>query len=228
MKKNVLITGAGGNLGTEVVKRFINEGYHVIAMVSPGKSLKSVEHHLDFVEVDLTQEAEVNKVISGLISKYSVIDAAVLLVGGFEAGGFDVADGASIRRMYALNFETAYFVARPILLHMLTQSAGGRIIFVGSRPSLESKAGKNLVSYALSKSLLFTLSDFINASAVGSNVASAVVVPATIDTPANRKAMPQADFTTWVTPDAIAEVILFASSTSSPLRESVLKVYGRG
>lgn len=228
MKKKILITGAGGNLGTEVVKRFITEGYHVIAMVSPGKIPKAVESHVDFVEADLTKEAEVNKVMTDLIGKSSNIDAAVLLVGGFEAGGFEKADGESIRRMIALNFETAYFVVRPILQHMRTQSAGGRIIFVGSRPSLEPKAGKNVVSYALSKSLLFTLSDFINASAVGSNVASAVVVPATIDTPANRKAMPQADFSTWVKPEDIADVIFFASSTSSPLRESVLKVYGRG
>lgn len=227
MKKTVLITGAGGNLGTEVVKRFLNEGYHVIALVSPGKTPKAAKLDLDYHAMDLMQEAGVEKEVAR-IAKERVIDAAVLLVGGFEAGGFDVADGASLKRMYALNFETAYFVARPLLQHMMKQPNGGRIIFVGSRPSLEARAGKNLVGYALSKSLLFTLSDFINASAVGSNVASAVVVPATIDTPVNRKSMPKADFSSWVTPEAIAEVILFASSTSSPLRESVLKVYGKG
>ncbi|MDZ4713865.1 MAG: SDR family NAD(P)-dependent oxidoreductase [Cytophagales bacterium] len=228
MKKTVLITGAGGNLGSAVVDRFLAGGYRLIGTVSPGKLPKSTREDVSYLEVNLTDEKEVGNAVEEIVSRWPVVDAAVLLVGGFEAGAVDKADGSTLRRMIALNFETAYFMIRPMLRHLLNQPDGGRIILIGSRPSLEPKAGKDVAAYALSKSLLFTLSDLVNATASGTNVASAVVVPATIDTPANRKAMPSADFKKWVSAEAIADVIFFASSTSSPLREAVLKVYGQG
>jgi NAD(P)-dependent dehydrogenase (short-subunit alcohol dehydrogenase family) len=229
MKKNVLITGASGNLGKAAVDKFIKAGYTVITTVSPGKTLGfEVDSSVQVHEADLTDEKSVDKVIQEIIKKHSSIDAALLLVGGFAVGGIKETDGALLKKMISLNFDTAYLVARPVFQHMLTQSNGGRIIFVGARPALRPKDGKNMLAYALSKSLLFKLADFLNAEGASKNVTSSVIVPSTIDTELNRKAMPDKDFTAWVKPEEIAESMAFiCSDNSKALRETVLKLYNR-
>src|SRR5258706_14093548 len=135
MKKTVLISGASGNLGKAAVEKFISAGYKVIATVSPGKPLAvNPAGDLETVEADLRNEGQVNEVINQIITKHKTIDGALLLAGGFAAGGIKVADGESIKNMYELNFETAYFVARPVFLQMQKQLSVGRIDCVGSRP----------------------------------------------------------------------------------------------
>jgi NAD(P)-dependent dehydrogenase (short-subunit alcohol dehydrogenase family) len=229
MKKTVLITGASGGLGKATVRKFINEGYKVIATVSPGKSLGfTVEEGIIEYEADLANEESVDSVIKKMISGHPTIDAALLLVGGFAAGNIKNTDGTALKKMLAVNFDTTYFVARPIFNHMLTQNKGGRLIFVGSRPALQANDGKNSVAYALSKSLIFKLADILNAEGASKNVTASVIVPSTIDTEANRKAMPDKDFGSWVKPGEIADAMAFlCSDTSGPLRETVLKIYNR-
>ncbi len=228
MKKNVIITGASGNLGKATVEKFIGEGYKVIATLSPGKTFPfDPAGDLETVEADLRNEKQVAVVIDQIISKHKSIDAALLLVGGFAAGGIKTADGESLKNMYALNFETAYFAARPIFLQMLKQPAGGRIILIGSRPALIPKDGKNLIAYALSKSLLFKLAEYLNAEGTSQNVVTSVIVPSTLDTPANRQSMPKADFSKWVKPEEIAQTMEFiCSQKAESLREPVFKIYG--
>src|SRR5690606_6811647 len=136
----------------------------------------------------------VNSVIKKIISGHPTIDAALLLVGGFAAGNIRNTDGTALKKMFAVNFDTAYFVARPLFNHMLTQPQGGRLIFVGSRPALKPKDGKNSVAYSLSKSLIFKLADILNAEGASKNVTTSVIVPSTIDTEANRRAMADKDF----------------------------------
>jgi NAD(P)-dependent dehydrogenase (short-subunit alcohol dehydrogenase family) len=228
MKKNVVITGGSGGLGKAVVEQFVSEGYQVIATVSPGKTLGFDIAGVEAFEADLTNEKSVNQVIDSIIKKYSTIDAAVLLVGGFAAGGVKETDGDALKNMYSLNFETSYFVARPLFLQMLNQNSGGRIVFVGSRPALIASQGKGVLAYALSKSLLFKLAEYLNAEGAAKNVVTAVVAPSTIDTPVNRKAMPNADFNSWVKPEEIAGIMTFiASAKASVLRDPVFKVYGK-
>ena len=228
MNRNVIITGASGNLGRATVEKFVSEGYSVIATVSPGKSLGfDVTAAVETMEVELTDEMLVEATVRKIISKYKTIDAALLLVGGFAMGDISTTDSGSLRKMYSLNFETAYFFARPVFSQMVKQSTGGRIVFIGARPALLAKDGRKMLAYGLSKSLIFKLSEYLNAEGAGKNVVSSVVVPSTIDTPANRKSMPDADFSSWVTPEAIAEVMEFITSNRAvPLRDSVYKVYG--
>jgi NAD(P)-dependent dehydrogenase (short-subunit alcohol dehydrogenase family) len=98
---------------------------------------------------------------------------------------------------------------------------------VGSRPALKAKDAKNSVAYSLSKSLIFKLADILNAEGASKNVTASVIVPSTIDTEANRRAMPDKDFSTWVKPDEIADAMAFLCSESGgALRETVLKIYG--
>lgn len=227
MKKNVLITGASGNLGKATVDKFLKDGYNVIATVTPGKSLGFMADVKTY-EADLTDEVAVDKVVAKIISDHSTLDAALLLVGGFAMGNIQKTDGALLKKMFALNFETAYYVARPVFQQMITQATGGKIVLVGSRPALKPKDGKNTLAYSLSKSLIFKLAEFLNAEGSSKNVVTSVIVPSTIDTEVNRQAMPDKDFSTWVKPEAIAQAMAFLCSESgNPLRETVLKMYNR-
>lgn len=227
MKKNVLITGASGNLGKASVDKFLKEGYNVIATVTPGKSL-GYGDHVKTYEADLTNENAVDFVIEKVINAHSTLDAALLLVGGFALGNIENTNGASIKKMFALNFETAYYVARPVFQQMLKQPEGGRIVLVGSRPALKPKDGKNTVAYSLSKSLIFKLAEILNAEGASKNVTASVIVPSIIDTPENRNAMPDSDYSKWVKPEDIADAMYYVCSSSGQAwRETVLKVYNK-
>jgi NAD(P)-dependent dehydrogenase (short-subunit alcohol dehydrogenase family) len=149
-----------------------------------------------------------------------------MLVGGFAIGNIKDTNADLIRKQFSLNFETAYFIARPVFQHMM-ENQNGRLVFIGSRPALEASAGKNVLAYALCKSMLFKLAEFLNAEGKGKNVTASVVAPSVIDTPVNRKDMPDADASKWVKPEALADVLEFiVSDKGEPLREMVYKVYG--
>jgi NAD(P)-dependent dehydrogenase (short-subunit alcohol dehydrogenase family) len=226
MNKNILITGASGNLGKATCEEFLAKGHRVIATVSPGKNLGfETIGDITTIEADLTNEQSVSAAMQSIIEKYKRIDAAILLVGGFAMGGIKETDGAALMKMFSLNFDSAYFCARPVFSQMQQQENGGRIVFIGARPALQPADGKGTLAYALSKSLLFKLAECLNAEGASKNIVTSVVVPSIIDTPVNRKAMPEEDFASWVTPEQIAEVISFAVSNSA-LREPVYKVYG--
>lgn len=226
MKKKVIITGATGNLGAAAIKKFISDGFHVIAIILPGEP----QNHLSETEIhetDLTSEAEVQKTTDNILQKHSVIDAALLLAGGYASGNITNTDNASLEKMYALNFQTAYFIARAVFIKMKTQDHGGRIIMIGARTALQAKDGKNSLAYALSKSLLFKLAEFLNAEGNEHKVLTSIVVPSTIDTPENRHAMPGASPDKWVKPEKIANLLSYlCAEESAALRETVIKIYG--
>ena len=226
--KNVLITGASGNLGKAAVERFAADGYQVIATVSPGKSLGyPVTGKVDTFQADLTNERSAEDTVRAILEKHGTIDAALLLVGAFAMGSIKDTDSAALRKMFALNFETAYYIARPVFGHMLTQPEGGRIILIGSRPAIKASEGKSKLAYTLSKSLIFKLAELLNAEGASRNVTASVIAPSIIDTEDNRKSMPDADFSRWVKAEEIADAMAYlCSSKGRSLRESVLKIYG--
>jgi NAD(P)-dependent dehydrogenase (short-subunit alcohol dehydrogenase family) len=222
---SVLITGANGNLGTAVTRSFLEKGYSVIATVhnEASKGDLAANANLRTEVIDLRDEAATGSFVSQIIQDYQTIDAAVLLVGGFAMGNLQATGTDAIRNQISLNFETAYHVVRPLFYHMLERNEG-KIVLVGARPALQPAAGKNMIAYSLSKSLLFRLAEYLNAEAKGKNVTVTVLVPSTIDTKPNRESMPDADPDNWVKPEEIASVIHFVVSDKA-LRESVLKVY---
>ena len=224
--KTVLITGANGNLGSAVTKEFLGKGYRVVATVVTEAMISDLppHAHLEVRVVDLGNEEETASFIQTVISTYKKIDAALMLVGGFAMGNIAATSTADIQKQFALNFETAYHVTRPLFSHMLG-NVNGRLVFIGSRPAMEAVQGSNLWASGLSKSLLFKLAEYLNAEAKGRNVTATVVAPSTLDTPLNRKSMPDVDPTTWVQPAALAEILEFiVSDNGSPLRETVCKV----
>ncbi|MEP7108315.1 MAG: SDR family NAD(P)-dependent oxidoreductase [Ferruginibacter sp.] len=180
---------------------------------------------LEVSAVNLTNETDTTSFIESTIEKYSTIDAALLLVGGFAMGDIATTTGNDLKKMYALNFETAYYAARPLFIHM-KEKKKGRLVFVGARPALKPAYGKSMIAYALSKSLLFNLAAFLNENAKETDVVTTVIVLSTIDTPINRKAMPGKDPGNWVKPQQLADIMKFiCGDTADVLRESVIKVY---
>lgn len=228
LMKTVLISGAAGNLGQTVVRRFAAEGYRVLALVSPGKTLGyTVDGVVHVYDVDLTREAVVQSCLAMLVQEHGRIDAALLLAGGFAMGDLHATDGTALMTMFQVNFYTAYHLVRAVYAHF-DQHSGGRFVLVGARPGLDAQAGQQMVAYGLSKSLVFQLADYVNATGNARNITAAVVVPGTLDTPANRKAMPQADFSQWVSTDDVASGMLYlCSAAGQALREPVLKLYNR-
>lgn len=202
--KTILITGAAGNLGIASVRTFATAGWRVLAMVSPGKAPGPSAEPIFYFEADLQQEENTQRLVDKLVNQFG-IDAALLLVGGFEAGGVEKTDGAALKRMIALNFETAYHVARPLLPH-LQRKGRGKVVFIGARAALDAQVGMNLVAYGLSKSLLFKFADYLNA--LSTRVTAHVMLFTALDTPQNRAAMPKADVSKWVSPERVANVML--------------------
>ena len=225
--KAAIVTGASGNMGQAVVRKFIDEGYYVIGTVIPNDPVPMdfPSDKFEKVVVDLMNEDDSQKFIDTILEKHESIDAAVLTVGGFAMGKIAETKTSDIAKQYKLNFETAYNVARPAFVQMLKQN-NGRIFIIGSKPGLDSKNGKGMVAYGLAKSLIFRLAELMNDEAKGKNVVTSVVVPSTIDTTPNRKSMPDANFDNWVKPESIADVIYWhCTDEASVLREPVLKVY---
>jgi NAD(P)-dependent dehydrogenase (short-subunit alcohol dehydrogenase family) len=225
--KNIIITGANGNLGVAAVKKFLDEQYKVIAVDHTDNHLAfaQADKNFRFNSVDLSNEETAAKFITTSIDTYQKIDGGLLLVGGFAMGGIDNTTGEDIDKMISLNFKTAYFLARPLFQHMI-KNGSGRLVFVGARPAIRAEQGKGVIAYALAKSLLFKLAELLNAEAKAKNVVASVIAPSTIDTPQNRSGMPDAKPENWVRADQIAEVLEFiCSQKGDPLREPIYKIY---
>lgn len=225
--KNIIVTGANGNLGVAVVKRILADGNRVIAVGSSGNTLGFAKDNSNFElhDIDLTKHEEAWTFSETVIEKYGQIDGAALLVGGFAMGNIADMQYEDMEKMIRLNFATAFNVAKPLFNHMLSNN-NGKIVFIGAKPALEPHMAKNMIAYSLSKSLLFSFAEILNASADGKNVNTSVVVPQTIDTPQNRKDMPDADFSKWSKPENIAEVFSFIfNEKSNVVKQAVYKLY---
>jgi NAD(P)-dependent dehydrogenase (short-subunit alcohol dehydrogenase family) len=225
--KTAIVTGASGNLGQAVCRKFLAEGYFVSGTIVPNDPVKIDFNDKNFetAVVDLMQEEAAQQYVNTLAGSHPSIDAAILTVGGFAMGKIAETPAAAIYKQYRLNFETAYHVARPVFAQMLKQGKG-RIFLVGSRPGSDMHSSKGMVAYGMAKSLIFRLAELMNDEARGTDVVTTVVVPSTIDTPQNRSSMPDADFTKWVKPESIAEAIFFyCTEQADILREPILKVY---
>jgi NAD(P)-dependent dehydrogenase (short-subunit alcohol dehydrogenase family) len=228
MSKTVLITGATGNLGGAVLKKFLEKGFQAAALVSDRRphNLKSTDRLKPF-PVDLLDENSVKQTARQVAEVFGQIDMAVLTAGGFAMGGLADTGEPELEKMYRLNFLTSYHIARQVFLLMQQQEDGGQIILTGSHPGLHPGSAGGMISYALSKSLVFRLAEVINGEGKGSGITASVVVPGTMDTPRNRQAMPDADYTTWVSPAEIADnVYHLFTPAGRQLGETVIKIYG--
>jgi len=223
MNRNIIITGSAGNLGTAVVSKFKREGFKVIAVISPGSD-QEVEEADDVYHVDVTNEQSVQDFSKEYQIQYGSLECMALLVGGFALGGIDETSSKDIEKMIQLNFFSAFNMVKHFI-PLMRKANNGTFLFVGAKPALHPNEGKDVLAYALSKSMVIDLADFIANETADLKVRSHVFVPSIIDTPQNRASMPDADFGDWVKTDEIAEAMHYAA-TNAALRNMTFKLYG--
>src|SRR5262245_48641890 len=138
--KTAIITGASGNLGQAVIKKFLAEGFTVVGTVIPNDpvAINIQEPAFEPVIVDLMSEESSQQFVANIVGKHQQIDVAVLTVGGFAMGKIAETKSADVLKQYKLNFETAYNVARPIFTQMMKQGRG-HIFLVGSRSAIDMR-----------------------------------------------------------------------------------------
>ena len=201
--KTVLISGATGALGSVVHQTFESRGWQVVTIQSPRPDRLAGSHTL---LADITDEIQTAGAVQELLTRFGGLDAVLLLVGGFEGGGLENSDGGSLRRMFTLNVESAYNVLRPVMLHWRTSGRSGRAVLVGAAGALDAETGRSNLAYAWSKASLMPLAAMLNKD--NPDIRTAVLLPGTIDTPANRSYSSGADHTEWDKPADLAEAPL--------------------
>jgi NAD(P)-dependent dehydrogenase (short-subunit alcohol dehydrogenase family) len=222
-----LITGANGGLGTHVTQAMLATGATVVGL-SPNIKQSDFDHPNFFALPAALDNLDAAKnAVATVISRYKKIDILAHLVGGF-AGGQSVADtdDAAFQRMFQMNVNAAFHILRAALPPM-RQAASGRIIAIGSRAAEDP--GPNVGAYSASKAALVSLIKTVARENKDAGVTANVILPGTIDTPANRKDMPGADVSQWVQPASIASLIAWlASDAGKDVTGAVIPVYGKG
>ena len=222
--KVIVVTGALGALGSVVVDQALARGAGVASVDHAPTQVPATKTHIELGGVDLTDAAAAKKAIDAAASHFGRLDVLINIAGGFA---FEtVAEGApeTWQRMYALNVTTALNACRAAIPHLVASGAG-RLVNVGALGALQANAGMG--PYAASKAGVHRLTEALAAEYKGRITVNAVL-PSIIDTSANRASMPKADFTKWVAPKELADVILFlASNAASAVTGALLPVSGR-
>jgi NAD(P)-dependent dehydrogenase (short-subunit alcohol dehydrogenase family) len=226
-EKIALITGANGGLGVHVTKVFLDAGFTVIG-ISP-KIQQSDFDNPRFVALP----AEINSLdaataaVRTALTRSGKIDVLAHLVGGFT-GGQTIAetDDKTWQQMFDENLNTTFHLLRAVIPHM-RQAGVGRIIAIGSRQA-EFPAAK-VGAYSASKAAVVSLIKTVAIENKDEGITANVILPTTMDTPANRKAMPGADTSQWVEPSSVASLVLWlASDAGKDVTGAALPVYGKG
>jgi len=225
--KIALVTGADGGLGTQVTLALLDSGATVI-----GVSRKIQQSSFDgssfiALSADLSSAQKAQTLVDGIAARFGRLDILAHLVGGF-AGGKTIAetDDATFQRMLDLNLNSAFYVLRAVIPHM-RRAGSGRIIAIGSRAA--ENPGPGVGAYSASKAALVSLIQTVVLENKDLAITANVILPGTMDTPANRKAMPGADTSKWVQPGSVASLIAWlASEAGKDVNGAVIPVYGGG
>lgn len=197
--RKVVITGATGNLGHAVLTRFLEAGDSIIAIHAPNQKVPATPG-VEWFGLDLT----VRKSVLDFFSNVSDVDAVIHCAGGFRFGQIDSLSAEDFRFLTAVNFESSFFVASGAVPAMKKRKKGV-LLFVSSKATLTPASGMS--AYAASKAainaMVLSLAEELKADGIRVNA----VLPSVIDTPTNRKDMPHADTTKWVSPEDIAEIL---------------------
>ena len=222
--KVVIVTGASGALGKVVTEVALARGARVAGVDHAPTQTAATKNRIDIGGVDLTDATQAKKAIDAAASHFGAIHALINIAGGFAFEAVAEGHPETWQRMYALNVLTALNASRSALSH-LAASGTGRIVNVGAMGALQAGAGMG--AYAASKAGVHRLTEALAAEWKGRITVNAVL-PSTIDTAANRASMPKADFSKWVTPQELADVILFlVSDQASAVTGALLPVNGR-
>jgi NAD(P)-dependent dehydrogenase (short-subunit alcohol dehydrogenase family) len=229
-----IITGAVGNLGTATARAFQGAGAKTVLVDHAPDRMRQVfsdiagsNDHLLAGGVDLSDPVSVGGLIERTLGKFGRVDVLVNTVGGYRGGKpVHETDLADWDFLFNINMRTTLLCCRAVIPQMLKQN-GGKIINVSSRNGLAGSA--DYAAYSASKSEVLRLTESLAAELKAANINVNCIMPGTIDTPQNRAAMPNSDFSGWVEPAAIAEVIAFlASDSARAIQGAAVPVYGKG
>ena len=223
----VLVTGGTGALGRAVSLAFLEQGAKVVVTYRNPKELDELMRiagarasALAGQEVDVTNEAAMKRFVESVVAEHGRLDVVVNTVGAFAGGGKLWEEDPNVfEQMLTANLRSGYAISRAVIPQMLKQKPlkqrRGVFINIASRAAVDHAAG--VASYAASKAAAVALMDSLAAELKGTGVRVNSVLPSIIDTPANRQAMPKADFAQWPKPEEIARVILFLASDDAKL-----------
>lgn len=228
----VLVTGGTGGLGRAVSLAFLAEGARVLVTYVRDDEFANLRRAagnnssaLRGYRVDLTDETSVNEFVGNILTEYGQIDAIVNTVGGYAGGlKFWESDSSVFDKMLALNLRAGLLLLRAVAPAMVRRGHGS-IVNVASKAAVQHDSGAS--AYAASKAAALAMVDSLAEDLKGTGVRANTILPSIIDTEANRKAMPGADFEKWPKPEDLAKVILFlCSSDAKVIHGAALPVYG--
>jgi len=222
VQRTVLITGGTGALGRAVVKHFLDTGsavhvpWIVESEVKELQSLMGAEFPRVFLHrCDVTSEEQVSQLFNSIRGQKAQIDILVNLVGGFAFAPLENTSADDWERLFRMNVTSAFLCSRAALPSMKA-TRWGRIVNVSSAPALNHGAAK-LSAYAASKAAVQGLTESLAKEVVSWGITVNAIVPTVIDTAANRRATPEADTSTWLKSEEIAEVIGFLTSDGAAI-----------
>lgn len=230
--KSIIVTGAAGNLGQAVVKRFAQDGHKVYAALGLGENSRLFSEsplaaHIHTQFLNLTDETVSEGYVKKIVALDPAVETAVCIVGGWQPGSISETTGYELDKMIKLNFSTAFNIVRP-LLEYFERRGSGQFVFIGARPAINPAEAKTQVAYALAKSMVIRLAEIINDQGKFKDIRASVVIPSLLDTPQNRTAFPDTSSEEWVTPEVAADTIAFLlGNTGENLREAVVKLYNQ-
>ena len=229
--RHVVVTGGTGALGSAVVARLIAAGAtcHVpnFDAAELARFPLAKDRRVSIANgVDLADESSVVGFYGALPSLW----ASIHIAGGFAMAPIAETSAADFRHMMRMNALTCFLCCREAVKRIrATGAAGGRIVNVSARPGIEPRHGAGMTSYAASKAAVAALTQALAEELAPEGIWVNAIVPATLDTPANRAAMPKADITTWARLEDVAEVAAFLASPDNRVtRGGLVPVYGRG
>jgi NAD(P)-dependent dehydrogenase (short-subunit alcohol dehydrogenase family) len=224
--KTALVTGANGGLGTHVTKALLDAGFVVVGLAPKIQQADFGHPNFTALPASLDSLDAAKKAADTVIARFGRIDVLAHLVGGF-AGGQTVADtdDAKFQRMFDMNLNSAFHMLRAVIPHM-RKAGAGRIVAIGSRAAEDP--GPTVGAYSASKAALVSLIRTVAVENKDAGLTANVILPGTMDTPANRKAMPGADTSTWVQPASVASLIVWlAGDAGKDVTGAAIPVYGQ-
>jgi NAD(P)-dependent dehydrogenase (short-subunit alcohol dehydrogenase family) len=225
-----LITGGTGALGRVVSAAFLAAGARVIVTYLvdaelPGFDAAVPKERRETAKVELTSRADVEALIARIVATHGRVDVLLNLAGGFAPGTIVETDDRDLDRLFAMNVKTAFVCTRAVLPTMIRQQHG-RIVNVTARPALTGGAG--VTAYAIAKAGVAALTRAVADEVREHGVTVNAIAPSTIDTPANRAAMPDVDPSRWVKAEEIAATLVFlASDAASATSGAIVPIYAR-
>jgi len=219
----VFITGAKGGLGSFITRRFLETGATVVGASRSISQQEFLRPNFTALIVDFTKAAAVNDAVQSVITRFGRLDVLVHLLGGF-VGGQTIAetDDDAWERMRDLNLTSGFYVLRAAIPY-LRKSGRGRIVAIGSLTAVEPHS--QLGAYVTFKAALAMLVRTVALENKDAGLTAHVVLPGTMDTPANREAMPNADFSKWIQPkDVVSLVLSLTAERASQVRGAVIPI----